>query len=100
MHYVGKSICQFIPYYASAVHKHVHTRILKPFENSEPTGLKVDVAEISWAEHIFWCIFSPSFCNFFLSVTALLKKRKGVCFNNLCWFSCRHAEVPSAYEGQ
>ena len=53
MHYVGKSICQFIPYYASAIHKHVHTRILKPFENSEPTGLKVDVAEISWAEHIF-----------------------------------------------
>ena len=25
-----------------AVHK--HTRILKPFENSEPTGLKVDIA--------------------------------------------------------
>ena len=25
-------------------HKHTHTRILKPFENSEPTGLKVDIA--------------------------------------------------------
>ena len=35
---------QFIPYYASAIHKHTHTRILKPFEDSEPTGLKVDIA--------------------------------------------------------
>ena len=33
------------PYYASAIHKHTHTRILKPFEDSEPTGLKVDIAE-------------------------------------------------------
>ena len=44
MHYVGKSICQFILYYASATHKHMHTRILRPFENSEPTGPKVDIA--------------------------------------------------------
>ena len=35
---------QFIPYYASAIHKHTHTRILKPFEDSEPTGLKVDIS--------------------------------------------------------
>ena len=26
-------------------HKHMHTRILKPFEDSEPTGLKVDLAD-------------------------------------------------------
>ena len=44
MHYVGKSTYQFIPYYDSAIHKHTHTRILKPSENSEPTGLKVDIA--------------------------------------------------------
>ena len=42
MHYVGISTNQFIPYYASAIHK--HTRILKPFEESEPTGLKADIA--------------------------------------------------------
>ena len=35
---------QFIPYYAGAIHKHTHTHILKPFEDSEPTGLKVDIA--------------------------------------------------------
>ena len=26
------------------IHKHVHTRILKPFEDSKLTGLKVDIA--------------------------------------------------------
>ena len=46
MHYVGISTYQFIPYYASAIHKHMHTRILKPFEDSLPTGLKVDIAKI------------------------------------------------------
>ena len=25
----------FIPYYASAIHKHMHTHILKPFEGSK-----------------------------------------------------------------
>ena len=30
-----------------AIHKHMHTRILKPFEDSEPTGLKVDIANMS-----------------------------------------------------
>ena len=25
-------------------HKHTYTRILKPFEDNEPTGLKVDIA--------------------------------------------------------
>ena len=25
---------------------HAHTHILKPFEDSEPTGLKVDIAEV------------------------------------------------------
>ena len=25
---------------------HAHTRILKPFEDSEPTGLEVDIARI------------------------------------------------------
>ena len=47
MHYVGISTYQFVPYYASAVHKHTHTRNLKPFEDSELTGLKVDIAERS-----------------------------------------------------
>ena len=42
MQYVGISTYQFIPYYASAIH--THTRILGPFEVSEPTGLKVDIA--------------------------------------------------------
>ena len=32
----------FIPYHASAIHN-TGTRILKPFEDSELTGLKVDV---------------------------------------------------------
>ena len=44
LHYFGISTYQFIPFYASAIHKHTHTRILKPFEDSEPTGLKVDIA--------------------------------------------------------
>ena len=35
---------EFILYYASAIHKHTHAHILKPFEDSEPTGLKVDIA--------------------------------------------------------
>ena len=30
----------FIPYYDSAIHKHTHTRILKLFEDREPTGVK------------------------------------------------------------
>ena len=52
MHYVGISTYQFIDiaYYASAMHKHTHTRILKPFEVSEPTGLKVDIAHNSQVE--------------------------------------------------
>ena len=28
----------------SAIHKHTHTRILKPFEDCEQTGLKVNIA--------------------------------------------------------
>ena len=35
MHYVGMSTYQFLPY--------MYTCILKPFEDSEPTGLKVDI---------------------------------------------------------
>ena len=36
----------FIPFYASVYTqaKHTHTRILKPSEDSQPTGLKVDIA--------------------------------------------------------
>ena len=44
MHYVGIFTYQFILYYVSAIHKHTHTPILKPPEDSEPTGLKVDIA--------------------------------------------------------
>ena len=43
MHYVGISTYHFILCYASDIHKHTHTRILKPFEDREPTGLKVDI---------------------------------------------------------
>ena len=43
MHYVGISTYHFIPYYASATQ--AHTRNLKPFKDSEPTGLKVLIAE-------------------------------------------------------
>ena len=43
MQYVGISTYQFIPYYASAIH--THTCIFKPFEDSEPTGLNVDIAQ-------------------------------------------------------
>ena len=52
MHYVGISTYQFIPYYASAIHKHTHTRILKLFEDSEPTRLKVDVARTRAEMHV------------------------------------------------
>ena len=48
MHYFGISTDQFIPCYASVIHTsthtHTHTHVLKPFEDSEPTGLKVVVA--------------------------------------------------------
>ena len=44
MHYVGISTHEFIPYYASAIHKYKHACILKPFEDSEQMGLKVDIA--------------------------------------------------------
>ena len=46
MHYVGISTYQFIPYYASAIHKHTRTYILKPSEDGEPTGLNVDIASL------------------------------------------------------
>ena len=42
MQYVGIYTYQFIPYYASAVRKHMHT--LKQFEDSEPMRLKVNIA--------------------------------------------------------
>ena len=44
MHYIGISTYQFIPHYASVIHQHM--RIIKPFEDSEPTGLKVDIANL------------------------------------------------------
>ena len=46
MHYVGISTYQSIAYYASAIHKHTHTRILKPFEDSGLTGLQVGIAVV------------------------------------------------------
>ena len=55
MHSVGISTYQFIPYYASAIHKHTwHTRILKPFENSKPTGLKLDIADGGTEKEAVW----------------------------------------------
>ena len=47
MHNVGIFTYAFIPYYASAIHKHTHTPILKLSEDSEPTGLKADIAQPS-----------------------------------------------------
>ena len=44
MHYIGISTYQFIPHYVSVIHKHM--RIIKPFEDSEPMGLKVDIANL------------------------------------------------------
>ena len=44
MYYTGIFTYQFIPYYASAIRKHMHTHILKPFEDGELTGLKADIA--------------------------------------------------------
>ena len=41
LNYGGISTYQFIPYYASV---DTNTRILKPFEDREPIGLKVDIA--------------------------------------------------------
>ncbi len=46
MHYVGISTYKFIPHYASAIQKQTHTPILKPSEDSEPTGLKADIANV------------------------------------------------------
>ena len=46
MHYFDISTYQFISYHASAAHKYMHARILKPFEDSEPKGLKVDIAAL------------------------------------------------------
>ena len=46
MQHVGISTYQFILCYASTIHKHMCTRILRPFEDSEPTGLKVDIAKM------------------------------------------------------
>ena len=58
---VGISTYQFIPCYASAIHKHTHTRSLKPFEDSEPTGLKVDIAGPSniLSTGVYVCTFQP-----------------------------------------
>ena len=53
MRYAGISTYQFIPYYASAIHRQTHTRILKPFEDSLRTGLKVDIAR-SLVSGIAW----------------------------------------------
>ena len=50
MQYVGISTYEFIPYYASNIQKHAHTCILKPFEDSEPTGLKLDIAMSTGSE--------------------------------------------------
>ena len=55
MHYIGISTDQFIPYYASAIHKHTHTLVLKPFGDSEPTGLKVDIADSTTLNFLLSC---------------------------------------------
>ena len=44
MQYAGIYTYQFILHCASVIHKYMHTRILKPFEDSELTVLKVDIA--------------------------------------------------------
>ena len=49
MHYVGISIYISVHFVLSAMpaytHKHMHTRILIPFEDSELTGLIVGITE-------------------------------------------------------
>ena len=44
------------------IHKHTHTRILKPFEDSEPTGLKVDIA-CALVSGLFHCSHTEQNCN-------------------------------------
>ena len=44
MQYVGISTNEFLSYSTSVIHKHTQTHILKPFVDSERTGLKVDIA--------------------------------------------------------
>ena len=46
MQHVDISAYQFMLCYASAMHKHTRTHILKPFEDSELTELKVDIAKM------------------------------------------------------
>ena len=50
LRYVGISTYQFIPCYAIALHKHTDTRILKLFEDSEPTGLEVETADAGYSQ--------------------------------------------------
>ena len=80
MHYVDISTYQFIPYYASAIPKHTRTRILKPFEDSEPTGLKVDLAKSSSWRLLFYLPMQLNaggpFVNFLCTVTEGEKDNK------------------------
>ena len=46
---VHSILCQYY------IHKYTHTHILKPFEDSEPTGLKVDIAS-----SCFWHLLQHS----------------------------------------
>ena len=56
-------IYQFIPYCASATHAHTHTRILRPFEDSDPTGIKVDIAPFTKIHSLFlWSSVGHLFC--------------------------------------
>ena len=59
MQYTGISTYRFIPCYASAIHKHTHTHILKPFEDSELMRLKVDTTTFYM---IFKIMSHPSDC--------------------------------------
>ena len=81
MHYVGISTYQFIPYHASAIHKHTHTRILKPFEHSEPTGLKVDIARYL---RFLWTKSNVRICHA-IYVMVLVCTEMLVCRYFVCW---------------
>ena len=75
------STYQFIPCYASAIHKLTHTRILKPFDDSEPTGLKVDIAGLL----IMDIALSSCSCGLHFSITYLTYFTGSVCLAEWIW---------------
>ena len=88
MHYLGISTYQFISYYVSAIHKHTHTRILKPFEDSEPMGLKVDIASSSFCVCVCVCGGCVFVCGVCVCVFVVYVCGVCVCVCGVCVCVC------------